>query len=101
MARVGVEADERCDAIFPEHAPAIVDAVTTDGMRWHEEVLTNRGSPQRPLTPDEVAAKFAANAGQTLPAEQVEVVRNALSDLAGATAVSTVAHALRAARRLR
>jgi 2-methylcitrate dehydratase PrpD len=101
MARVEVEADQRCDAIFPEHAPAIVDAVTSDGMRWHEEVLTNRGSPQRPLRPDEVAAKFAANAGQTLPAEQVQVVRDAVSDLAGAAEVFTVGHALRAARRLR
>ena len=101
MARVEVEADERCDAIFPEHAPAIVDAVTTDGTRWHEEVLTNRGSLQRPLTPDEVAAKFATNAGPTLPAEQVEVVRDAVWDLGGAADVSTVVHSLRAARRLR
>ena len=101
MARVEVEADERCDAIFPEHAPAIVDAVTTDGTRWHEEVLTNRGSPQRPLTPDEVAAKFAMNAGRTLPAEQVEVVRDAVWDLAGAADASTMVHSLRAARRLR
>ena len=101
MARVEVEADERCDAIFPEHAPAIVDAVTTDGTRWHEEVLTNRGSRQRPLTPDEVAAKFAMNAGRTLPAEQVEVVRGAVWDLAGAADASTMVHSLRAARRLR
>ena len=101
MARVEVEANERCDAIFPEHAPAIVDAVTTDGTRWHEEVLTNRGSLQRPLTPDEVAAKFATNAGPTLPAEQVEVVRDAVWDLGGAADVSTVVHSLRAARRLR
>ena len=101
MARVEVEADQRCDAIFPEHAPAIVDAVTTDGTRWHEEVLTNRGSRQRPLTPEEVAAKFAMNASRTLPAEQVEVVRGAVSDLAGAADASTMVHSLRAARRLR
>jgi 2-methylcitrate dehydratase PrpD len=80
MARVEVEADQRCDAIFPEHAPAIVDAVTTDGTRWHEEVLTNRGSPQRPLTPEEVAAKFAMNAGRTLPDPQAGFEHRALGE---------------------
>ena len=59
------------------------------------------GSPQRPLRPDEVAAKFAMNAGRTLPADQVEVVRDAVWDLVGATDASTMVHSLRAARRLR
>ena len=45
-----------------------------------------------------MAGKFTANAGQALPTEQVEVVRDAVSDLAGAADVSTVVHALRAAR---
>ena len=62
MARVDVVADERCDEIFPHQFPAVLRIVTRDGREWVQEVLANRGGPQRPLSDAELAVKFRTNA---------------------------------------
>nr|WP_258544681.1 MmgE/PrpD family protein [Micromonospora provocatoris] len=62
MARVDVVGDERCDAIFPHQFPAVLRVVTRDGREWVQEVLANRGGPQRPLSDAELAVKFRTNA---------------------------------------
>ncbi|GAA1866700.1 MmgE/PrpD family protein [Pseudonocardia ailaonensis] len=61
MATVEVVGDERCDAIFPHQFPATLRVTTTDGTVWTEEVLENRGGPQRPLSDAELARKFRDN----------------------------------------
>jgi 2-methylcitrate dehydratase PrpD len=61
MALVDVVSDERCDAIYPMQFPAIVRVRTDDGRLWVEEVLANRGGPERPLSVDELAVKFREN----------------------------------------
>lgn len=66
MAKVDVVPDSRCDAIFPHQFPAVVTATLTDGTTVVEEVLTTRGGPERPLSFDEVSAKFRANAAPFL-----------------------------------
>jgi hypothetical protein len=68
LTKFTVEADQRCTAIFLYHASAIVDAVATDGRRLHKEALTNRGSMQCHLTPEDVATRLTTNAGRALPA---------------------------------
>lgn len=76
MAKVTVTADPRCDRIFPYQFPAVVRLRTRDGRELIEEVLTNRGSPQRPLTCDELARKFHDNTARWLsPAESAKVER--------------------------
>lgn len=66
MDKVEVVADDRCTAIFPAQFPAIVTAHLTDGSTLVEEVLTNRGGPDRALSFDELASKFRDNARRTM-----------------------------------
>src|SRR5262249_35249138 len=61
MRRISVTSDPRCDAIFSQQAPAILSVTTKDGRRMVEEVLINRGSPERPLSDKELAVKFSEN----------------------------------------
>ena len=75
MARVEVVPDDRCDAIFPYQFPAVLRVTTRDGRVWAEEVLANRGGPQRPLSTAELARKFHHNVAARLApdvADQVE-----------------------------
>lgn len=78
-ARVRHEADPRCEAIFPMHFPSIVRVTTTDGRELVEEVLANRGTPDRPLTEAEVELKYSLNTrslgdAATVLAERVAAV---------------------------
>jgi 2-methylcitrate dehydratase PrpD len=74
MAKVDVVPDARCDAIFPHQFPAVLTATLTDGSTVVEEVLTTRGGPERPLSFDEVSAKFRANAGPFLAADELDAL---------------------------
>jgi 2-methylcitrate dehydratase PrpD len=71
MSRVEVVAEDRCTAIFPNQFPAVLHARLHDGRELVEEVLANRGGPQRPLSYDELATKFVDNARRHLPPEVV------------------------------
>jgi 2-methylcitrate dehydratase PrpD len=81
MARVDVVADERCTAIYPHQFPAILRVRTRDGRELVEEVLANRGGPERPLSYDELGTKFADNAGRLLPPPAVTQLRDDVSQL--------------------
>jgi 2-methylcitrate dehydratase PrpD len=81
MARVDVVADERCTAIYPHQFPAILRVRTRDGRELVEEVLANRGGPERPLSYDELGTKFADNAGRLLPPPAVAQLRDDVSQL--------------------
>ncbi len=86
MAVTDVVADARCDEIFPSQFPAVVVVTTTDGRTLTEEVLANRGGPQRPLSDDELATKFAVNVAGLLPddvADEVAAATLRLGDLPG------------------
>lgn len=61
-ARVEHFSDPRCEAIFPQHFPSIVEVRTVDGRVLREEVLTNRGTATRPLADAEVQVKYDLNA---------------------------------------
>ncbi|TNC45322.1 MmgE/PrpD family protein [Mumia zhuanghuii] len=75
MAKVDVVPDERCDAIYPHQFPAVVTLHTTSGEVLVEEVLTNRGGPQRPLTDDELAQKFRDNVAGRVSDVDADAVR--------------------------
>lgn len=81
MAKVDVVPDDRCTAIFPTQFPAVLTARLTDGTELVEEVLTTRGGPQRPLSFDELTAKFRANAERTLAPDAVEALAAACAGL--------------------
>lgn len=51
---------------------AVVEATFSDGQTLRSHVLTTRGSTARPMTDDELDAKFRAQASLVLPAAKVE-----------------------------
>lgn len=59
--RVTCVADEECTAVFPHQFPAVLTAELDDGTAMTARVMVNRGSPENPLTPGELTAKFLAN----------------------------------------
>jgi 2-methylcitrate dehydratase PrpD len=61
-ATVEHTSDPRCEQIFPRHFPSVVEVRTVDGRVLREEVLTNRGTAQRPLSDAEVQVKYDLNA---------------------------------------
>ncbi len=95
MALVDVVADERCTKIFPYQFPAVLTARTHDGAELVEEVLVNRGGPDRPLTYDELGTKFTDNAARLLPAETVERLRHDVARLDELDDVSALLEPLR------
>lgn len=78
MAKVTVEPDPACTEIFPYQFPAILEVTTTGGRQLREEVLANRGGPEWPLTEQELAAKFRANAAGLPPDGRAELERQIL-----------------------
>jgi 2-methylcitrate dehydratase PrpD len=90
MARVDVVPDPRCDEIFPYQFPAILTVTTSDGAEWVEEVLANRGGPQRPLTDDELARKFRDNTADRIAAGVAAEVERAVLALDTAPAVGPI-----------
>ncbi|HEX6499980.1 MAG TPA: MmgE/PrpD family protein [Micromonosporaceae bacterium] len=95
MALVDVVPDERCSAIFPHQFPAVLRVRTRDGQELVEEVLTNRGGPDRPLSFDELATKFRDNAARVLPSDAADRVRDTCAGLAALTDVGTLLEPLR------
>ncbi|WP_037138569.1 MmgE/PrpD family protein [Rhodococcoides fascians] len=90
MAKVDVVPDPQCDAIFPHQFPAVLTATLTDGSTVVEEVLTTRGGPQRPLSFDEVSAKFRANAGPYLSESELTELATRCQALSELTDVGTL-----------
>lgn len=71
MKKTIVESDPRCDAIFPEQAPAILTVYTKDGKKQIEEIFVNRGSPEKPLSSEELFIKFNDNTHKLFPKEKI------------------------------
>ncbi|MEU8362977.1 MmgE/PrpD family protein [Nonomuraea sp. NPDC048882] len=74
MAKVDVVPDERATEIFPHQFPAVLRARDADGREWRQEVLANRGGPDRPLSAEELALKFRDNAAGRLSAATADAV---------------------------
>ena len=94
MRRISVTSDPRCDSIFPQQAPAIVSVTTKEERRIVEEVLINRGSPERPLSDDELAVKFSENCRRALAPKTTEALRLSLDRVAEAKDVSEIVRIL-------
>lgn len=66
MQKIEVSSSDACHLIFPEHAPAILSIIMQDGKQLIKEAFVNRGSPENPLTENELAIKFKSNAAHAL-----------------------------------
>lgn len=84
MAKVDVVPDPCCDEIYPFQFPAIVTLTTRSGEVMVEEVLTNRGGPDRPLSDHELATKFRNNVGRRLAEDTIESLLTHVLDLPSA-----------------
>jgi len=99
MRRISVTSDPRCDSIFPQQAPAILSVTTKEETRIVEEVLINRGGPERPLSDDELAAKFSENSRRALAPNTTEALRLSLDRMTEAKDVSEIVRILATVRR--
>src|SRR5262245_39986854 len=98
MQRISVTSDPRCDSIFPQQAPAILSLTTKDGRRMVEEVLINRGSPERPLSDDELAVKFSENCRSVLGPETTEALRSSIDRITEAKDLTEIVRILSTVR---
>ena len=94
MAKVVVAADPRCDEIFPQQFPAVLHVRTRGGEELVEEVLVNRGGPDRPLSDEELARKFRDNAARTLEGPTVEALVQRVHHLDELERVGDLTHPL-------
>jgi len=90
MQLVTVGVDESCNAIFPRQAPGVLTVRTHDGKELVEKVLTNRGSPQRPLSDGELAVKFRSNAATVLPEAAIAAIETAATNIEELDAIDAV-----------
>jgi 2-methylcitrate dehydratase PrpD len=87
-ARVDYEIDK--GSTFPRHYTGEVVVETADGRTLRKREGINRGCADRPLSNDEVAAKFFDNADRAVPRAGAERIRDAVlgCDKAGARALA-------------
>jgi len=77
LGKIEVVANEEIDGLFPGTKRAIATLTTTDGRRFSETVDHAKGSPENPLSDDELVAKFRANAqGAVSEGRQNEIIES-------------------------
>jgi 2-methylcitrate dehydratase PrpD len=77
--KIKVVADEGLDSIYPEECrPTTVEVKTKDGKVYTKRVDYPKGEPRRPLTDEELYAKFVKWSGPSLSPEKAERIREAL-----------------------
>jgi 2-methylcitrate dehydratase PrpD len=82
-ARVSVVEDPACTEVFPRQFAAVLTATTAAGDTISERVMVNRGGPQRPLSDDELGAKFTDNVKHLLDGQAATALRDAVRALGG------------------
>lgn len=83
LPKIKVVADPEIDALFPAVKRAIVRITTTGGAVYEEQVDHAKGSPQNPMSDDDIVAKFRANAAAVLTPEKQQRVIEATWRLEG------------------
>ncbi len=58
--RIQVVGDDELDRTYPDLYRSIIEIETVSGARYRRDVTHPKGSPQRPLTGDELRRKFSA-----------------------------------------
>jgi 2-methylcitrate dehydratase PrpD len=71
------------DAPFPKYYSGEVVVKLADGRLLSHREEVNRGNPDRPLTNDEITAKFRENAATAVSATRAEEIRDAVLGLDG------------------
>lgn len=69
------------NAPFPQSYPGWVEIMTKDGRKLEHKQDITRGTPEFPMTRQELHDKFRGNAGMVLPKERVEEILNTIDRL--------------------
>jgi 2-methylcitrate dehydratase len=74
LGKIEVVANMEIDAMFPGTKRAIATITTNDGREFVETVDHAKGSPQNPLSDEELIAKFRANAQGVIDASRQDAI---------------------------
>ena len=85
------------ESAYPKYFSGEVAVTLSDGRELSHREQINRGADERPISAEEIAAKFRANAELTFAPERVERVLDAILDLDGDSTPTLVADLLSAA----
>ena len=85
-SKVRYELDPTID--YPRHFEGHVQVKMKDGSVFTEDQLHPRGGYEDPLPPEEIEAKFRANAGLALPEDDVEEIIRLIQQLEALPAIS-------------
>jgi 2-methylcitrate dehydratase len=77
LAKIKVVADPEIDLLFPRVKRAIVTVTTTDGRSFTRQEDFAKGSPERPLSDDDVVDKFRSNASHAMTAKAMDRIVDA------------------------
>jgi 2-methylcitrate dehydratase len=72
LPKIRVEADPEIDALFPRVKRAIVSITIKDGETYERQEDHAKGRAERPMSDEELIAKFRANAGGVLTQKQLD-----------------------------
>ncbi|KVV64741.1 2-methylcitrate dehydratase [Burkholderia cepacia] len=81
-AKVRCVADPWCDARFPHFLPAVLRVELRDGQVREAWIESSKGTNSRPLTEQELTAKFVLAASSALGMERALALRDAVRSLA-------------------
>ncbi len=93
MQKTGYEVDP--ESAFPRYYSGEVVVRLKDGRELRHREAQNRGSDARPLTADEIVAKFRGNAERAMSAARAERVVEAVLGLDGAVSLRALLDAVR------
>jgi 2-methylcitrate dehydratase PrpD len=88
--------DPALDAEYPARYPSVIELHTRDGRILVRRVDAAKGTPDDPLTPAEVRAKFDALTATVIPRARAAAIAAAVAGLDRAARVSRLATLLRA-----
>jgi 2-methylcitrate dehydratase PrpD len=91
--------DPALDEGYPARYSSVVEIRTRDGRALSRRVDAARGTPENPVSPDEVRAKFRRLSAGVVPAARAEAVRRAAEAIDRAPTVARLAALLRAPTR--
>ncbi len=74
LGKIKVIADPEIDALFPGIKRARVQITTTSGERHRAQVDHAKGSPQNPMSDEDIIAKFRANASGLISTNRQDAV---------------------------
>ncbi len=89
-ALVRCVADEEAGEVFPHQFPAVLTVRLSDGSVASERIRHNRGGPERPLSPEELTAKFRLNAEGAIPADRLQSLEQTIWALDRTPTIATM-----------